>query len=265
MKRKPQLALLALVLPVALAQQPATPTPPVPAFEVAAIKPVDPNKGGVSGFLCYPGGRVFIGNANIKMLLEYAYDTKGFQISGETGWADTERYNIEALPPESSPSRNLKQAPFGIAPTAEQKQMLQSLLRDRYALKLHTETRQGEVYLLTRSSKPLQLVPPKYPDLDSRGGVMMKQGGIADGEATGSNVTMAFLASQLSSYLGLPVLDQTGIAGSWDYHLPPTDPENRDFQAAVLDAMRRLGLDLKKSKAPIETIVIDHLERPAPN
>ena len=143
--------------------------------------------------------------------------------------------------------------------------MLQSLLRDRYALKFHTETRQGEVYLLTRGSKPLQLQPPKYPTVDSRGGVMMKQGGIADGEAAGTNVTMAFLASQLSRYLGLPVLDQTGITGSWDYHLPPTDEENHDFQAAILDAMRRLGLDLKKGKGAIETIVIDHVERPSEN
>ena len=143
--------------------------------------------------------------------------------------------------------------------------MLQSLLRDRFALKFHTETRQSEVYLLTRGSKPLQLQTPKDSTVDSRGGVMMKQGGIADGEAVGTNVTMAFLASQLSRYLRLPVLDQTSITGSWDYHLPPTDPENHDLQAAVLEAMHRLGLDLKKGKGPVETLVVDHIEKPSEN
>lgn len=47
--------------------------------------------------------------------------------------------------------------------------------------------------------------------------------------------------------------------------LPPTDPENHNFPAAVLDAMHRLGLDLKRGKGPIETLVIDYIERPSEN
>ena len=99
------IAILAAPHKLVLAQAnpaPATTAVSLPIFEVAAIKPIDPNKGGMAGFYCYPGGRVILGSANIKMLLYYAYDMKDFQISGEPDWADAERYNIEATPPDSS-------------------------------------------------------------------------------------------------------------------------------------------------------------------
>lgn len=262
------LALLAGVWPVSPAQQPAPHTPataPLPTFDVVSIKPVDPHKGGAIGFYCFPGGRVVLGYANARMLISYAYGVADYQISGGSDWTIADRYNIEAIPPDSSPSRNSKQSPFAIATTPEQRQMLQSLLRDRFALKVHSETREGEVYILSRGSKPLQLQPPKDPDMDSRGTVVVKQGGVIDGETFGENATMAFLASQLSRDLKLPVLDQTGLTGGYDFHLPPTDPENHDMTAAIFDAMHRLGLDLKKGKGPIESIVIDHIEKPTEN
>jgi uncharacterized protein (TIGR03435 family) len=246
-------------------QIPANPSPSLPAFDVATIKPIDPSKGGSIGFRCFPGGRVVLGYANAKMIVSYAYGVADYQISGGPDWVTADRYNIEAIPPDSSPSRNSKQSPFAIATTPEQRQMLQSLLRDRFALRAHTETREGEVYILSRGSKPLQLQPPKYPDMDSRGTVVVKQGGIVDGEAFGSNATMPFLASQLSRDLRFPVLDQTGLTGGYDFHLPPTDPENRDMTAAIFDAMHRLGLDLKRGKGSIETVVIDHIEKPTEN
>ena len=235
MKLRPQLAaiVIAIIAAAAIAsraQAPApqtltTGSPSLPAFEVATVKPIDPAKGGAIGFYCYPGGRVHLGYANARMIVSYAYGIADYQISGGPDWVTADRYNIEAIPPDSSPSRNAKQSPFAIATTPEQRQMLQSLLRDRFALKIHTETREGEVYILSRGSKPLQLQPPKYPDMDSRGTVVVKQGGIIDGEAFGENATMSFLASQLSRDLRLLflVLDQTGLAGGYaDFHLPPS-------------------------------------------
>jgi uncharacterized protein (TIGR03435 family) len=69
----------------------------------------------------------------------------------------------------------------------------------------------------------------------------------------------------LSRDLRLPVLDRTGLTGGYDFHLPPADPENRDMTSAVFDAMHRLGLDLKRGKGPIDTLVVDHVERPSEN
>jgi uncharacterized protein (TIGR03435 family) len=61
------------------------------------------------------------------------------------------------------------------------------------------------------------------------------------------------------------VLDQTGLTGAYDFHLPPVDPENHDYNAAIFDAMHRLGLELKRGKGPVETMAIDHIEKPSAN
>jgi len=265
---------IAASLPVASAQTPAVQapasqaaakSPALPAFEVATIKPIDPNGGGAVGFYSRPGGRVFLGYAPVKMILYYAFNVQEYQISGGPAWIGTDRFNIEAVPPDTAASRTAKQPPIGATPSDEQRKMLQSLLIDRFRLQYHREVQQGAVYILSLGKNKLQLQEPKDKDADARGGVMIKQGGIADGEAFGTNVTMTFLAGQLSRYLGLPVLDQTGLTGSYDYHLPPTDPDNHDMAAAALDAMHRLGLELKKGKGPVETLVIDHIERPTEN
>lgn len=236
-----------------------------PAFEVATVKPTDPNKGGVVGFYSKPGGRVFFGQSTVKTIMYFAYDIPMSRITGGPEWVGTEHYEITALPPDFSESRTAVQPPVKATPSDEQRQMIQSLLADRFALRVHHEIKQGPVYLLTLSTKKLQLHEPNDKDADSRGGVMMKGGGIADGEATGINVTMEFLARQLSSSLNLPVVDQTGLKGKYDFHLEPDDPENHDYPAAVFDAMDRLGLRLKRGTGPIDTLVIDHIEKPTEN
>ena len=143
--------------------------------------------------------------------------------------------------------------------------MLQSLLRDRFGFKFHLESKKGEVYLLTRGRKPLQLKPPKDPAADPRAVVVVKAGGIDDGEAFGTNTTMEYMAQMLSRYLGLPVVDETGITGSYDFHLEPNDPQNHDFVADVIGVVDRLGLTIKRGRRPIQTLVIDHVEEPSAN
>jgi uncharacterized protein (TIGR03435 family) len=262
------LGAMAVAQPIASAQQ-ATQHPSaaavLPSFEVATIKPVDPAHGGAMGFYSRPGGRVFLGFANAKTIISYAFDVQGFQIAGGPEWVSTDRYNIEAIPPDSAQSRTAKQPPLAATPSSEQRLMLQSLLRDRFGLRYHRETREGAVYILTRDSGKLQLQEPKDKDGDARGAVMMKQGGIADGEAFGENISIQALAESLSDGLHLPVLDQTGITGRYDFHLDPVDPENHDYAAAIFDAMHRLGLNLKRGKGPIQTLVIDHIEKPSEN
>jgi uncharacterized protein (TIGR03435 family) len=262
------LAAIAATTPAAHAQKPASAAQPaaapLPAFDAATIKPVEKNSGGAIGFYCYPGGRVHMGFSSVKTILYFAYGMKDFQIAGGPDWIGTERYNIEAVPPDLSPSRALKLASFSIAPTEEQRQMLQSLLADRFAFKYHMESREGPVYILSRGSGKLVLHEPADKDADMRGGVTIKSDRI-DGEARGINVSMAFLASQLTSLLRIPVIDRTGLTGRYDYDLPPDDPENHDLEAAVFDAMHRLGLNLKHGRGPVETLVIDHAERPAEN
>jgi uncharacterized protein (TIGR03435 family) len=143
--------------------------------------------------------------------------------------------------------------------------MLQTLLEGRFGLEFHDEYNQGSVYILSKGNKKLMLQEPKYKNSDPRGGVFMMPGGIADGTAFGNNVSMKFLAEQLSPWLGRPVLDRTGLTGSYDFRLGPEDPSNHDMVAAIIADMNRLGLKLKGGKGPIRTIVIDHANTPTEN
>jgi uncharacterized protein (TIGR03435 family) len=272
--RRTILILTSLILtaatPTAPAQPPeALPTQTeasrLPAFEVATIKPIDPNAGGAVGFYSRPGGRVLLGYASVKMMMYYAFDVQQYQISGGPAWVGTDSYNVDAVPPDTSTSRTAAQPRIKATPSDEQRKMIQRLLIDRFGLKIHWETKEGPVYILTRGKKPLQLKEPRDKDADSRGGVRIKQGGIVDGSAFGTNATMPFLARQLGGGLNSPVLDKTGLQGSYDFELPPSDPENHDYAVAASEAMEALGLKLERGKGPIQVIVIDQVERPSAN
>jgi uncharacterized protein (TIGR03435 family) len=235
----------------------------LPSFEAATIKPPDPKaRFRRAGFYGEPGGRVFLG-VNVKMLIQYAFDLQEFQVAGGPGWVASQQFDISAVPPETSITRNIAVA--NAEPTPEQRLMLQRLLRDRFGFQFHLAAKQGEVYLLTRGTRPLELQPPKDPASDPRALVYIRQGGIADGEAMGNNTTLDYLAKRFTRYLQLPVLNQTGIAGSYDFHLAPEDPDNQDIAVAVFKAADRLGLKIKRSPGTIQTLVIDHVEQPSEN
>jgi len=235
----------------------------LPAFDAATIKPPDPGaRGRKAGFYGEPGGRIFFGGFT-KWVIEFAFNLRDFQIAGGPDWISSQWFEINAVPPESSPSVNIKAR--NAEPTSEQRLMLQSLLADRFGFKCHFETKDGEVYILTRGTKPLQLKPPKDPASDPRAAVIVRQGGFVDGEAVGTNTTTDNLALSLSNYLQLPVLNQTGITGSYDFYLPPDDPDNQELVTAVFSVVDRLGLKLKRGRGPIQTLVIDHVEQPSEN
>jgi uncharacterized protein (TIGR03435 family) len=231
----------------------------LPAFEVVTIKPIGPNSD-LGGFLSYPGGRVMVGYATVDMLMSCAFNIQELQIAGGPDWVGKDRYDVEALPPDLSPSRKL--TGFIANPTDEQQKMLLSLLVDRFGLKFHRENREGPVFILTRGSAKLLMQPPKDPNADPSGGVIYKKGGIFDGEASGTNISMPLLAGQLSVFLKRPVLDRTGLQGSYDFYVEAYDPTNTDYTSAAIESLKRIGLRLKGGKGPIETIVIDSVTRP---
>ncbi len=81
----------------------------------------------------------------------------------------------------------------------------------------------------------------------------------------GNNTTTDYLAIRISRYLQLPVLNQTGIEGSYDFDVPVADPESQDPAAQVLKLADDLGLKIKRGRGPVQTLVIDHIERPSEN
>lgn len=252
--------------PIASAQTEPT-APRLPAFEVATIKPLDPNSSSMVGFYSYPGGRILIGAASLRMMIYYAFDIPMNQISGGPDWTNKDLYTIVARPPASSESATAKQPPIKATPSGEQRKMLQSLLTERFGLKVHHEIKEGPVFILTRGNGKLQMEDAKDKDRegDPRCAVVTRGDGIFNGEAFGSNISMPFLAATLGRYLNRPVLDQTGLTGSYDFHLAPDDPTNTDVPTAVFDVVKRLGLNLKAGKGPIETVVIDNATKPTEN
>jgi uncharacterized protein (TIGR03435 family) len=239
-------------------------TSPLPAFEVASIRPPDPNRGEVNGFYTYPGGRIVARGCTFQYLVMLAFDVQEFQISGGPGWMKDDRYDIQAKPPESSPVSKSNPATAKSPPSQEQRLMLQSLLIDRFQLRFHHTTKEGSVYLLTRGTKELKLQAPKDKNaFPWAGGI---DGGWFGGGIRGENISMPQLAARLSRFFERPVLDQTGMQGSFDFEYGTGDENNdADIPAFLIGAMKEIGLKLAPGKGSIDAIVIDHAEKPSEN
>jgi uncharacterized protein (TIGR03435 family) len=255
--------LFGAVAGVTPAQQAASAPPKLPEFEVATVKPNA--KGGMMGLYTYPGGRIFCGLCSLQLMIVYAFDVRELQIVGGPNWTNNERYDVAALPPENSPARNLKPGSVSTPPNSEQRLMLQSLLMDRFGLKYHWETREGPVYWMVRTRRKFAATPRKDKDAVPFMTVATYHGGVGDGEMMGENTTMAYMARRLSDLLKLPVVDKTGIEGSFDFDVPAPEPAHADLMDATLEGLKQLGLKLTAAKGPVEYIVVDSASKPTEN
>lgn len=242
----------------------AQPAPERPVFEVASLKPTDPHQRFVD-MSTWPGGRITVTMYTLKQLMEEAFSVQSFQISGGPRWIDEDRYDIEARPPASSKSSKANPPLSKLPPNDEQRQMLQTLLADRFQVKYHIETKEGSVYLLITGKKEPKLLKAKNTDEFPWAGSVRGGPFGADGIA-GTNISMTQLATRLSQPLGRPVLDRTGIEGSFDFRSEyVSDDPHPDVIASILTSIQALGLKLESSKGPVDTIIIDHAEKPSAN
>lgn len=197
----------------------------------------------------------------------FAFDVQPFQIAGGPAWMHTDRYDIVAKPPASSESSRLNPPSTRSPLSEEQRQMLQSLLIDRFQLKFHREDRTGSVFVLAKGRGELKLQPPKDEHEFSWAG--SNAGGAINGDGlAGKNISMPQFAVRLSRYLQRPVLDKTGLKGSFDfkYENVNDDPGTmQDVVTSILTSVVGLGLKLESAKGPVDTIVVDHVEKPSEN
>jgi uncharacterized protein (TIGR03435 family) len=256
-----------------------------PRFAVASIKR-NPSKAQLSGAVPMgvgyrPGGRLVAGNAPLWMLIERAYGVQAWQVVGGPAWVHTEGFDIEAKPEGNTDQKRMWL-------------MLQTLLADRFQLKMHHETRNLPVYDLQVArggpklpapseracSEVLTTVPePGQPrPAPPCGPGVVKSG---EGRALeGLSVTMQELAKFLSTLLGREVIDKTGFKERFALHLEFAlddelavivgPPEPSDAAAEPPPSIRtalqeHLGLKLQASTGPVDVLVIDHVERPAEN
>lgn len=242
---------------VILAALPAfaqTPAAGPPSFDVASVK----LHKGVITFSADPAvhGRTVISTAStLRDFIEYAYGVRSDQIAGAPAWAFSEHYDLEA-----------KAEGEGALSTAQSRQMIQALLADRFQLRIHRENQEVAVYALAvaRGAPKFQSAAP-----DAKGGYSVRAGdkGLHMEVRRG---TMAQLARQLSVTAGRPVMDRTGLSGYYAFTLdwfpadrtPPPDLDTPDMFAALRE---QLGLRLEPSRAPVEKLVIDHVDKPSEN
>ncbi len=205
-----------------------------PTFAVASVKrsaftgfnPHQPMGGGYQ-----PGGRLHLVNLPLIGLIQFAYadhdsshwaPLRPSQVAGGPAWAKTDGYNIEAKPEAETDPKHMWL-------------MLQTLLADRFRLRLHRETRELPAYDLQLANGGPKLPSPKdvgcvsFPpgtpphpvpgkvDCGYVAGPFGSQAGRLHIE--GSKVHMADLIRELASVLDRPVLDQTGFTGEFDLRL----------------------------------------------
>lgn len=238
----------------------------LPQFEVATIKPTIQDNYKPHGIYVYPGGRIRAKQSTLKMLIEFAFDLKEFQVVGGPGWVGQDLYDLEALPPDTSPSRQSNPKFINAPPGHDQRQMLQSLLIERFGLRFLRRMKEASVYLLVKGERTLKLDDANRKDAAP----LLAIGGHGYGGMTGKTVSMSYVAARLSTYLDRLVIDQTGLAGVYDFKLEPLASDsptqsNDNFLDGIFQSMDQLGLRLKLGKAQVETLTIQAATRPTAN
>lgn len=227
----------AVVLP-AIAQQTA-------AFEAATVKPAAPDGHGETRR--YPGGRFTATSITLKALIQRAWDVKDFQITGGPGWINSELFDVIA-----------KAATTGTISGPELNQMIQAMLRERFRLEIHRETKDMPIYSLLVAKSGPKLTPTT---------ATMQTWSRGNGSLVGTKVPMDMLAGDLlESQLRRVVVDHTGIPGEFDIQLKWT-PDNADEAGVSLFTaiQEQMGLRLESAHGPVEMLVIDRAEKPSEN
>jgi uncharacterized protein (TIGR03435 family) len=202
-------------------------------------------------------------------MITAAYDAGYWQLSGGEEWMGKDIYDVEAKPSPQSGTYSVRHTRYGIG-DERVRLMLQTLLTERFHLKIHRETKTGPVFLLERSDKSLLPRPTKYTEDQPVFGAAGFSGEIehVGGHWFLFDTSMPQLAKFAADYvLHKPVIDQTGLKGSFDYRDTDwqTDQDNTNIEGSFTVFIRDIGLKLTSAKGPVETFVIEHAEKPSAN
>ena len=212
------------------------------SFEVASVRASQHGCGRTS---ISPWGltRFTAKNASMMLLLGIAFGESPNHISAKEDWLETHCYDIDAKS-ENDLSLSYEQLH---AP-------LQELLRQRFQLAFHRETKEvnGYALVVTRGGSRLQ-----------RGKDLMTEEYILPDGLRGESMSMSSLAALLASPTGRPVIDKTGITGNYNIDLKyaPSGATESQYPSVFTAVQEQLGLKLEPQKVPVEMLVIDHLEK----
>lgn len=237
----------------------------VPAFGEASVKLSDTHlQKQKAGLFAYPGGEVRAERLTLGALMWYAFDVQPFQVAGGPDWIHQDLFDIVARPSASLQPARLDQ-PTQISPLSEeQRRMLQTLLMDRFHLRVHRENNTGPVYILEKTRKRLDLHSPKQENASPWVGSNVSSPINGDG-LVGKNISMPELAARLSRYMECPVVDKTGLKGSFDFKAGYRDNNPNTQEAlvrSIVASVAEIGLKLEPSTGEVNTIVVDSAEMP---
>ncbi len=219
---------------------------PRPSFEVASIKR-SVSDSGFSGDRSLPGGRLRVENQRLRQIIRSAYGSSDLEVIGGPSWIDADRWDIAA-----TAGTGERDAPW--------REMLKTLLVERFKLVAHVEQRERPIFALVFARADHQLGPKLHATTCSgescTGTSRANTTGIASGTLTGTARTFAELARNLSPYAERRVLDRTGAQGRYDFELSWSD--DLSFFTAVQE---QLALKLDAQRAPLDVVVVDSVER----
>lgn len=249
--------------------------PPALRFDVVSIRP---NHSGESrGVLAIPpdGNHLLVTNVPMNRILAFAFDRqRNDLILGLPAWATEERWDIEAkVAAADLPA-------FHALTFVQRKAMLQPILLERCRMEVHAGTKEAPVYALVlaksgtrmrEQTHPLSADPSPDWDLNQK-----------HGEVHARAVPIAALLYVLNgASLDRQILDQTGLTGLYDFDLLWTSQDELNAHAASKEAgvdsreplspsifaalPEQLGLRLEPTRAVVDALVVDHIERPTSN
>jgi len=275
---------LAVPISVGLISAPSTraQSPSRPQFEVVSIKR-DLSET-VPASMSYEAGRFTARNFSLGRLINNAYGPQ--KVLGAPNWYSSERYDIDAKVEESL-AQKLQKRPFG-EQLAQVMLMLQSMLEERFQLKLSHESRELSTYMLVVAKGGSKLTPTTLPpiDPDHPSDPEIRRPRVPEpGQFIATGAPIASILGTVSRELGGPiVLDQTGLKGEYDFTLKWTPgaglPTSTPISGQASDTapipdlsgtsiftalQEQLGLKLETKKAPVDVLVIVHVERPSEN
>ena len=221
-------------------------------FEVASVKKVEGGAppGDIPRNMETTPGNFAMRNVALRFAIEWAWDLKDFEITGPDWIKAEERYDIIAKAGRPA-SEN------------EMRQMLQALLLDRFQMKIHRETKELPVYVLLPGKGEAKVKPAPADEKP-----------MLSGNAQGTTFT-AFPISRftflLTRRMDRPVLDQTGLKGTYTYTVDlsglgfagrPAERQEGDAGPSIFTTVQRdLGLKLEARKEPISMLVIDAINK----
>lgn len=265
--------------PVVRGQAPIVEEPgytPTLTFDVATIRlspPPDANFH-VSVSSLPHSSRFEATNLPMKALLQIAY---GFDapVVGAPDWVGTTLYDIKARSDEAADAKLAKLTDNQVR--LEKRNAIRVLLADRMGLKTHMETKESSIYnlVVAKGGAKLQASPAVPAPADGAAPAPPPPANVAAHgsqhglEFVGTNSPMRAITGALSSMVQAPVVDKTGLMGTYNYTLEfgrewsASDPDS--WPSIFTAVQEQLGLKLENVKETVPNLVVDHITKPTEN